>query len=369
MYNFKDKKSNLSKANNETLAKTLTMFSWQNLPETIPQRELEYMLQVYGYAFIAEHEGNLYAFNGGLGGLPDVYGNPTEIVVANPGLKLNKTFNLKTEGVLIENDDMKNGIHNIINKFNSALIENEISLNMASINSRIRTVFSASDDKTKAGAEAYIDKIVGGEISVIGEAALFDGIKVQGGSSGQSNPINPIIELHQYFKASLSNELGLNSNYNMKRERLTSGEVEQGEDVLYPLIDNMNKCRNDGIIKLNEMFNLNVSVDYGSIWKRKNVDMNEGEETWKSKQSNKLLNESPELSLETSSKNGNESGEETLNESGEETLNESGEKLPPEDAKNLAEQISEAEEMLNDGSLSDEDKEVLNALISELKGE
>lgn len=53
-YDYKAKTRNINQLNKYMLAKTLSMFEYQGLPETIPQRELERLLQTNGYAFITK---------------------------------------------------------------------------------------------------------------------------------------------------------------------------------------------------------------------------------------------------------------------------------------------------------------------------
>jgi hypothetical protein len=62
------------------------------------------------------------------------------------------------------------------------------------------------------------------------------------------------------------NELGLNANYNMKRERLNLGEVSMNVDVLLPYVDNMLKERQNAVEKINEMFDTEISVKLASSW-------------------------------------------------------------------------------------------------------
>ena len=72
------------------------------------------------------------------------------------------------------------------------------------------------------------------------------------------------------------NEVGLSSNFNMKRERLISSEVDQAEDSLFSLVYNMMENRNFGIAAMNEMFGLNITVDFGSVWALKNKKLVDG---------------------------------------------------------------------------------------------
>ena len=273
MYDYKNKTKNVTQSNSYMMAKTLSMFEWEGLPETIPYQELEKLLQVNGYAFVTEVEGELYAFTGGMGGLQDVYGNPTEITINNVALKFNKTLDLKKDGVLLRSDDLMLGLKPILTKYHTIMCENDINMVVHGYNGRISTMISASDDKTKASAEAMLTKVVAGEMAVIGETALFDGVKTH--QAGRQEPITSLIEFQQYMKASMYNEIGLNANFNMKRERLNSAEVLQNEDTIYPFVDNMMKCRLSGVEKINEMFGTEIDVDYGSVWadkKRERVD-------------------------------------------------------------------------------------------------
>ena len=270
-YDFKNKKTNINQLNNYMLAKTLSMFEYEGLPDSIPVRELERLLQIGGYAFITKApSGKLYAFHGGLGGVPCPYGNPTEIIIANPALNFYKTLKLKTDGVLIRSDDLAMGLMPMYEKYHGMLVENDINIVLDGYSTRMNTVISASDDKTKESAEAYMSKVVDGEISIIGENALFDGVRVQTGSGGAGTASSRLIELTQYLKGSLYNEVGLSSNFVMKKERLITAEVEQQEDGTFPFVYNMMKCRLKGMERVNKMFGTNINVDFGSVWNIKN---------------------------------------------------------------------------------------------------
>ena len=85
-----------------------------------------------------------------------------------------------------------------------------------------------------------------------------------------------MIEYQQYIKSEMFNEVGLSSNFNMKRERLISSEVDQAEDSLFPLVYNMMENRISGIAALNETFGLNITVDFGSVWALKNKKLVDG---------------------------------------------------------------------------------------------
>lgn len=251
------------------LDRTQSMFTYKNLPDTMPEHQIELMLQKNGNIFVAKHEGELYAFTGGLGGEPDVYYRPTLYTVSNPALNLSKSYTINEDGVLVKNDTMMWGLVPLLSKYGALLVENEISLRTIVIYLRIVALISAGDDKTKASADKFVQDIVAGKLSVVGESPFFDGVKIQ--SLGQSNTsyIQQFVELEQYLKGSLFNELGLNANYNMKRETLTKNETTLNEDFLMPFCDDMLAQRKEGWDRVNEMFGTDISVEFSSTWKKR----------------------------------------------------------------------------------------------------
>src|SRR5699024_852203 len=258
MFDYTDKRGNILYMNRYMLAKTYNMFRWVGLPETIPSRELEKLLQRSGYAFITEVEGELYAFNGGLGGEPDAYGNPTKITISNPFLNFNETLDIETDGVLIRNDDYLIGVLPLLEKYHRLLAENDINLVLRGFNTRSQTLISASDDRTKESAEKFIKNLMDGHLSAIGENALFEGVRTHPMGTSGTDSVTSLVELHQYLKASMYNELGIKANFNMKRERLNTSEVGLNSDAVYPYVDNMMFNRLDGVERLNDRYIMGV---------------------------------------------------------------------------------------------------------------
>lgn len=264
---IKDKDTAVNHYIDNYLTKTQSMFVYENLPVTIPQGELEHLVQTNGNCFVAMVDGNLYALYGSTGGEPDVYNRPTQYIVANPALKLNKVYEIGKDGVLFKNDYYMNGLLPLIGKFAVLLTDSNITLNTATILSRITMLISASDDKTKQSADAFMQKILDGDFSVIGESAFFNGVKLQNTQASNSQQLTQFVEVIQYYKANLLNELGLNANYNMKRERLNRNEVSMNIDVLLPFVDNMLYERQQAVEAINTMFGTEITVDLSSSWK------------------------------------------------------------------------------------------------------
>lgn len=273
-YDFAEKQRAVGQHITYMLDRLSSMFKWTGLPDTIPQRSLELYLMVNGHCAFCEVNGEHYVFFGGLGGEPDVYYMPTKYVVANPALNLSKTFDINTDCIVIPNDTMYFGLIPMLTRYGTLMAESELTLDIANINTRIFDLITAPDDRTKAAAEEYLKKIREGKLGVIADNAFLDGINAQPYGNGRDNSITNIIELIQYVKASEFNELGLNANYNMKRESLNTSESQMNNDALMPLIDDMLNCRKRACEKINEMFGLNIDVEFASAWRDNIIEQN-----------------------------------------------------------------------------------------------
>lgn len=258
------------------LARTHRMFKWDNLPDTIPDRIPELFLQINGHVCFTEVNGDLYILTGGLGGPPDPYYMPTLYTVANPALNYSKSLKIGDDCVVIPNDSMYKGLMPLFTRYAAAMTETELSIFIASINSRISEIISASDDDTKESAEIYLQHIQDGELGVIGESAFMEGVNVHAGNAGSVHTIiEDLIELEQYQKASWYNELGLNANYNMKRESINSGESQLNRDALLPLVDDMLQVRQEKIEQVNKKYGTDITVDLASAWKDNEIEISE----------------------------------------------------------------------------------------------
>ena len=263
----KDKDTALFTFMQRVLCMTSKMFEYTGTPETLPPVELEKILQTSGNVGIAEVDGKLYALQGSRGGDCDAYGRGKDYVVANAWLQLNKTFKIDEDIVVINNTPFADSILPIIGKYGVLYTDATITLNMTSILTRITMLISASDDKTKQSAEMFLQKVLNGDFSVIGENAFFKGVNMQTPPSQSNQQITQLIELLQYYKASMFNDLGMNANYNMKRERLNTQEVSMNIDALMPYVDSMLTERVKGVKRVNEMFGTEINVTLGSSWK------------------------------------------------------------------------------------------------------
>ena len=378
-YNHLDKKTNVNNHIKYMLNRTVNMFKYHNLPDTIPAKELELLLQCHGYAVICKINGELYAVKAGLGGECDVYGNPTQAIVTVPYLNYNDTLNIDTDCIVMNNDIMQIGLLPMYQKYCALMNENEITMLLVTVNKRIQNFISANDDSTVQSARKFLQNVFDGKMGVIAEQRLFDSLKIAHTGSQTGMSLTELFEFEQYLKASLFNEIGLSANYNMKRERLTKSEVECNTDNLYPLPDEMLSSRREAIDKINNLFGTDILVEFSSSWDYRvlggvgicNVEdeigspeeaINEADEAIikaDDETSDEAINEADETSPliqgsgdEADNEAGNEADNEAGNEADNEADNEAGDEAGNE-ADNETNEVTTNEETDSENNIKD----------------
>lgn len=279
-----DKKRSISEYVRRMFSRTNQMFEYTGLPDTIPHQQLELYLQINGDICFTEIDGNLYALSGNAGGAPDPYYRRTYYVVANPALNISKTLRIinhlspwgrqdyQGECVYMKNDTNAMGLLYMFSRYATQQAENDISIRSAQINARHQAFIAASTDSELESANAYIKGLVDGKLQAVAEKPFLDGIKTANLSVQSSNTIIQLIELQQYLKASWFNEIGLNANFNMKREYLSTEELRASTDTLLPLIDDMLTCRQEAIESVNSTYGTNIAVKKNSAWEQKQLE-------------------------------------------------------------------------------------------------
>ena len=265
------------------LNRTRQMFTWEGLPEGFSEKWLEVYLQIHGFVIACKTPKGIKFFFGGLGNILDEYYKPTAAVIANPFLSFNKTlhiwreyheeeFNEDNDCIICANDTLQYGLYPLISKYAHQLATNEITLNVADINSRALNILVAKSESAYESINEFLKDLKSGKISHIRDSMIHDeDVRSLPFSSETNNGITNLIELQQYYKASFYNEIGLNANYNMKRESIQQNESDMNHDSLKPLIDDMLECRQDFCEWMNANFGLNMSVKFNSIWLEREI--------------------------------------------------------------------------------------------------
>ena len=292
--------------------KVCNLFKWENLPETVDERFLMVNLMLGGKVCWFDHNGRIYALNGNWGGEPNVYYRPTQFIVANPviGSKtltvLNKDGSNSLDnitGVLMPltdadyfNDSERGGLYRLIYQTAGLLADNISSLNISQINGRVSQIWTADNDTMARTVENVIEEVYEGKpYKVVSQDILNKVNAVPTAATGQSNTLLNLIEAHQYILASFYNEIGIPSQWNMKRERVNTAETELMTGSLDVSVYNMEKNLKAAVEKINELFGLDISVRFNEDIREDEVEPDQEPET----EGEEIVEDSPAASDET----------------------------------------------------------------------
>ena len=132
-------------------------------------------------------------------------------------------------------------------------------------------VLTADDDNTKESIKDMFESVEDGTgYGIVVTKQFIDDSSINTLDIGKhaNTDLKDVMEIKQYLLASWYNELGLNANYNMKRESINESEADLNEDALLPLIDDMLHQRELAVESINKKFQTEIKVELSSAWKK-----------------------------------------------------------------------------------------------------
>ena len=276
---IRDKPENFTSRIYELFNISLNMFKWDIPEKSIQPEILEFYLQCFGWACLIKKNNNFLIVSensASFSGEKDAYFMPMGVIVANPYTPdFNGEYNFSENCILIKNDYMMQGLYKKFSRAVEMLVENDITIINALENLRLMNVFHATDNNTAHGFEVMLNNLKNGKLSTIiqsendwmSDSTPIDVMPVNGVCTTY---MQQLIEIATFIKGNLLNEIGLQSNWNMKRQALSANEIGANDSILKPLPENMLECR--------ERFAKTVGwkVEFSETWKEVKNDINGG---------------------------------------------------------------------------------------------
>ena len=246
--------------------KAISVFNW-NIPEEWDKDYFLYTL--YGLGYIAVIDTDQYGTicqGGALGGY-NLYYRPSYIIITNPLIRGTITANIDIDCALIKLQPDYSSIMDIIGYYADLMAIASESIGINILNVKTGTVFGA---ESKAKAESYkkmYDALSAGDPAVVIDKTLLD---EQGKPNWfpfsqdvkQTYVAGDILSDMRKIEAMFDTDIGIPNANTDKKERLITDEVNANN------IETATRCElwletiRKGLTKANEMFNLNLSVDW-----------------------------------------------------------------------------------------------------------
>ena len=273
IYNAHIKPSTVTSADNATtwyfrrylLQKIISVFEFENIPETWSKDYFLYTLFVFGFvSVIRTDKFGVIPQHCGLFGY-DVFYRPTNVNIANPLLRGNLTPKIGVECELIKMQPDYGSCWDIVAYYADLLSLATESLGVNMVNSKLAYVFACEDKTIAESFKKMYDKLNEGNPAVFADKKLFDEAGEPMWTTFQNNLkqnyvagdiLNDMLKIDARF----CTEVGI-PNVNMaKASGVTDNEVEANNIDTNTKVSLWLETIKDGINKVNNMFDLNISV-------------------------------------------------------------------------------------------------------------
>ena len=274
-YNSKIKPSTVHSQENATawyfrrylIQKIISVYEFKGIPETWSKDYFLYTLFCFGFVAIVETDKfgvipqhcSLFGY--------DVFYRPTNVNIANPLIRGNLTPRIGTECALVRMQPDYGSCWDIVSYYADLLALSTEALAVNLVNSKLAYVFACEDKTVAESFKKMYDQMNQGNPAVFADKKLF----MEDGSPAwetfqnnlkQNYIAKDILEDMTKIDARFCTEIGI-PNVNMAKESgVTDNEVEANN------IDTKTKSSlwletiRDGLDKANELFGLNMSVDF-----------------------------------------------------------------------------------------------------------
>lgn len=256
------------------LAYCMNMFKYDNLPLSLPSREIEANLMLTGHCVCFKYANEIITTRTELYGF-DKYYNPTNAVYAQPRLKSN---NLKLESddvVIIYNCDLENQIlgqdidgslSTFISRYARQLADIESTIAIKLVNMRSPNMPTTVDDKVRQSVLDFFKKIELGQRTVVSDNNVVPLLRnVELDNHKDTITITDLLIARDKIFECFMREIGVRF-YQTKKAQVNSEEVNANEYLYLISIDDMLESRKKGVERVNEKFGLDVSVRVNEKW-------------------------------------------------------------------------------------------------------
>lgn len=294
----------------EQLQRTIRMFDWDircngKTSTKITRRSLELLVQSNGLGGVVKVKDELYCLYGTLGGEPNWNYMPSKFIFANAFLNESRECDIygiekDRDVVIIPNDSLYRGMIPTIKFHAEQLTETYLTKRAVLIWLRANRLLTAPTSDAMDDLKDYLQDLELGKLASIYDKNFLKDIKDLGGDNSVRGVVTQILECLQYEKAAMFNDCGLQMNYNMKRESITSSEAQLGEGALLPKPDDMMDMRKMAVKDIKDVFDETWTVEFSSAWKDLHQSINleiqlEQAEVHSSEQPEADVDEQPEV--------------------------------------------------------------------------
>lgn len=254
----------------------LDVFEYNNLPSTLPAREIESNLMLTGHCFIFPKLGELVTAVTSIYGF-DKYYNPTKATYAQAVLGSNSNMNIE-DYAIIYNSSLKDNVLNIkadsslltfIQRYSRQLADIESTINIYITNMRLTSIPVATNDNIKGSIKRFFDLLSLGKKEIVVDTPIIESFRnIEIASHNTNDTLTDLLQCRDKILEMFYRDIGVKFRNN-KRANMTESEVESDNQVLLISLDDMLKSRERGIEEVNNKYGTNITVAINERFKVK----------------------------------------------------------------------------------------------------
>lgn len=276
MYDVADVENSYNYWFYKLLAFCLGIFKYGNLPDSLPQREIELNLLLTNHCVIFEKNGELLTNPTTLFKQErNVYLYPTNAIYANPKIK-SETLKLGIDSEIIYNNRLQDnlyylpsdgGLLTFIQRYSRQLADIESTINNYIVNARIVSYPVASNDKIGASLDKFFEKIALGKRAYITDNAIIENFRnVDIGKFSIKDGVNDLLIARDKILEQFFRDIGVRM-YNPKKAQVNTEEIESNDDLLLISTKDMLDERKKGIERVNAHWGTNITIEIAEGFK------------------------------------------------------------------------------------------------------
>ncbi len=252
---------------NILLDKIMTVFKWENLPETLPERALEMYHHIYGQGVIANdpQAGIICTYGQGRVGITPYFDEWKIATYAAPTAKGGEIEINKT-GVYWRNTLLGNSSLPLVQRYALLLAHADVSLKCALVNMRSQNVFTTPDRATVESIKQWYNTLYDGNSGAIIDKGVLESMQSLPVSTTSAEHLaKSCVEVRGEIMRQFFAEIGIRYAKE-KRGNMTDDEINSDEQLLTFNVGNMLQEREKTRDAMNNIWGLNVNVQLNPIY-------------------------------------------------------------------------------------------------------
>lgn len=247
--------------------KVLSVFKFSGIPDYWSMNYFLYVL--FGWGYVAVINTDKYGVIPQLCGLAgyNVFYQPTTAVIGNPLLNIDRELRIGTDTEIIKVQPDYSSVMDIVTTYGDLMRLCLETAGINLINSKLSYVFFASHKNARESMKKRYDRYASGELITVVDKTLKDengepAWQLFTQNVGQNYISDRILNDMKTIEDRFNTDIGIPNANTQKRERMIVDEVNVNNVDTQSKVLLWLETMQDGINRVNKMFNTNISVEY-----------------------------------------------------------------------------------------------------------